>query len=390
MEGRVRTMQMFIGIAAAAGLMSWTLHAQDTGAASLEMLNMKVIALTQQVTTLQQKVAALEQGRSRIRSPLEVVDAAGKVAVRISAATNGEGHIMVMNNAGQTGVAVSGDGNVGVFSGGSNVAVLKAEANGSGAVIVGEGGQRIAVMTADSANQGSLILNDAQGRPGAAMSGTGNIGVLYGGNPVAGMKAEGAARGAFLVGDGQGKHMARLSVDPANPTAGLLQLNDSSSKPIFKVTQKVAKGDARVGVGEIEGRYAVMVTDGSGKPLVSMGEAKVGGGAVAAYNSAGPIGAILSGTGQIHVADPSGNSLATMVAENGQGAFSIRNKGGTTIVRLSEGQDGGLLQLANNGGNAMVEGGVLGGRGIVRAYPLGHPGMGFVGMPGTFISGIIK
>ena len=49
---------------------------------------------------------------------------------------------------------------------------------------------------------------------------------------------------------------------------------------------------------------------------------------------------------------------------------------------------GGLLQLANPGGNAQVEAGVLAsGAGIVRTFPNGNPGAGLVGMPGTFIMG---
>ena len=66
----------------------------------------------------------------------------------------------------------------------------------------------------------------------------------------------------------------------------------------------------------------------------------------------------------------------------------MRSAGGTTIVRLGEGQGGGLFQLANGGGSAMVEAGVLPtGEGVVRAYPLGNPALGLVGMPGTFIMG---
>jgi hypothetical protein len=325
----------------------------------------------------------------RVKAPLEVVDDAGKVLVRISGAT-GDGQIMVMTKSGQTGVAISGDGNVGVYSSGDNVAVMKAEANGRGAVVVGEGGRRIAVMTADGANQGLLTLSDAQGRPGAALSGDGNIGVFYRGNAVAGMKAEGEGQGALLVGDGQGKHIARLSVDPANRTSGLLLLNGSGDKPVFKVSEKAAHGDARVTIGAGSGGYDVAVADPSGRLLAAMGQAvKVGGGVVAAYNAAGTIGSILSGTGQIHVADNSGKTMATMVAENGQGAFSIRSASGVTIVRIGEGKHGGMLQLADGGGIPMVEAGALLGRGVVRAYPLGSPGVGLVGMPGTFISGLV-
>ena len=325
----------------------------------------------------------------RVRAPFQVVDDAGKVLVRISAAAGGDGEIMVMTGAGQTGVAITGNGNVGVFSGGDNVAVMKAEADGRGAVVVGEGGRRIAVMTADGANQGLLTLSDAQGRPGAALSGDGNIGVFYGGNAVAGMKAEGEGQGALLVG-GQGKQIARLSVDPANRTSALLLLNGSGDKPLLKVSEKTKPADARVTIGAGSGGYDVAVADQSGKLVAAMGQAvKAGGGVVAAYNAAGNIGSILSGTGQIHVADNSGKTMATMVAESGQGAFSVRNTGGATIVRIGEGKNGGLIEIGDQAGTVMVQAGSFPGRGVVRAYPLGYPGMGLLGMPGTFISGLI-
>ena len=90
--------------------------------------------------------------------------------------------------------------------------------------------------------------------------------------------------------------------------------------------------------------------------------------------------------GEIHMVDATGKTRATMTAD---GAFSIRNATGATLVRIGEGSTGGgLLQLANSGGDAMVEAGVLAtGAGLVRAYPLGSPGAGLVGMPGTFIVG---
>ena len=149
--------------------------------------------------------------------------------------------------------------------------------------------------------------------------------------------------------------------------------------------------DARVTIGRgATGKYGISVADEQGTALVQMGQAQVGGGVVSTYNAKGTIRAILSGTGQIHVAGDDGKSLATMVAEGGEGAFSIRNNAGTTIVRIGQTSGGGVLQLADQGGSAMVEAGVLPGHGVVRAYPLGNAGVGLVGMPGTFISGFIK
>jgi hypothetical protein len=137
-----------------------------------------------------------------------------------------------------------------------------------------------------------------------------------------------------------------------------------------------------------KGAFGVTVA-GTGQSLVArLGEASVGGGAMATYNASGTIGAIVSGTGQIHVANSAGQTFATMVAEGNQGAFTIRSASGTTVARLGEGTAGGLFQLADQAGNAMVEAGIHpSGVGLVRAYPLGSPARGLVGMPGTFLLG---
>jgi hypothetical protein len=60
------------------------------------------------------------------------------------------------------------------------------------------------------------------------------------------------------------------------------------------------------------------------------------------------------------------------------------------IVAVMESVDthGGLLQLGDNGGMAKVKAGIdSAGVGLVQAMPLGSPGAGLVGMPGTFLRG---
>ena len=92
--------------------------------------------------------------------------------------------------------------------------------------------------------------------------------------------------------------------------------------------------------------------------------------------------------GEIHIIDAAGVTRATMASNGNDAAFTVRNASGTTIARFGEGTAGGLLQLANSGGNAMVEAGIhTSGVGLVRAYPIGSPGLGMVGMPGTFLLG---
>jgi len=361
---------------------SGALRAQVTSAAGTGDLGGRVAAL-------EQKLTALEQGHGRLRG-LDIVNADGKPVVSLSSAS-GEGLIAVNRSAGDLGVALSGDGNVGVFSGGKAVAGLKAEADGRGTVTVGHEGVRLAVLTTTADHEGMLTLHDAKGVIGAAMTGDGNAGVFDNGKGVVSLRVENGI-GKVVVGNSEGKRLVTLSPDPLNANVGSLRIMDSSGKGVFRVGDTVKLDDARITVGRgAKGNYAISVADDQGHALAQLGQAQNGTGVVTTYDTTGTIRAIVSGTGQIHVTGDDGNTLATMVAEGGQGAFSIRNKGGTTIVRVSESSvGGGLLQLADQGGSAMVEAVVLPGHGVVRAYPLGNPGVGLIGVPGTFISGFLK
>jgi hypothetical protein len=188
--------------------------------------------------------------------------------------------------------------------------------------------------------------------------------------------------GAILVRDQDAKTRLRLE------GSGMLSVEDAAGQGIFRVSEKFSAASARVSIGaEQSGHYSVRLTGPSGTPLATVGEAKVGGGVVLAYSAAGQIAAVVSGTGQILAAD-GGTIRAAMVAEKGQGSFTIRNGSGTTVARFGEGTGGGLLQIANSGGHAMVEAGIHpSGVGLVRAFPVRSPGAGMVGMPGTFLIG---
>jgi len=307
----------------------WTLHGQDPDDATLNMLNLKVIALTQQVSTLQQKVAALQQQGSRVKAPFEVVDAAGKTIAKIETVANGRAAMTV--------------------------------GTGTGGVTVGVG----------ASGAGALLVRRADGKVGVELSQTDGrpMGVYVldtaGAKPVAELAADTKGNGKLTIGD---------------PTAGGVMLGVGVSGAGVHVVRRV-DGKVGVDISQLEGRsMAVRVLDAAGaKPLAMLGVAANGGGLVSTSDPAGNLRAVMNGLqGEIHAVDAAGRSRATMTAE---GAFSIRNAQGTTVVRIGEGAaGGGALQIANSGGNAMVEAGTLAtGAGVVRAFPFG--------LPGTFIMG---
>ena len=388
---------MAIGVAA----LSFPVHSQDLDNPTVNSLNLKVVALVQVVEGLQKKVAALEEQqkqKGRVTAPFEVVDGAGKPLVKIEALANGRAAMTIGPSGGgvSLGVGASGagavlvrraDGKVGAeisevggramglvvydAAGAKAVAEVRADGRGNGLLSVGDaaaGG--ITMGIGASSNAGALLVRRADGKVGVEISQQGN------------------RQMGVLVNDTSGaKPIAELGADGSG--GGSLSISDSAAAPMFLVTENAAGRKARVSIGATEGRYGVNVYTSAGTQLASLAEARNGGGGVATFDRTGNLRAVMNGLhGEIHVVDASGATRATMVTDNGKGAFSIRSAGGTTVVRLSEGQQGGILQLANMGGNATVEAGTLpDGAGLVRAYPLGSPGAGLIGMPGTFIMG---
>ena len=374
---------------------SWTPYSQ--GPVSRQSPDEQIENLTQKVNELEQRIEALEEQRpSRVTAPFEVVDERGRVVVRITADKTGE--ISLLDADGQQSVSIS-ERSVAVVANRQRVAQLAA-VDGRGSIAItfdaGDGGgQKIAAeLTTDpeSSKQGVLrVYGGSQNGVGAVVNGRGEVLVFDPDAPsdsdLAGITVESDGGGKIFVKNDHGESIVELS-EAEGQGQGSLTVANQQGDAIFKVSEKIEPVENAVTISKVETKLAINVYGSSKEPLVSMGEAKVGGGVFAAYNMAKKIGAILSGTGQIHVADDSGRTFATMVAEKGQGAFTIRSQSGTTVARLGEGTGGGLFQLANHAGNALVEAGIHPADvGLVRTFPLGRTGATMVGLPGTFLIG---
>lgn len=319
---------------------------------------------------------AAETQPAQVRAPFEVVDATGKAIFR------------VIESGAPTGGGV-------VITGGD------AQGARHGLYVLNKTGARIVALGQMDNDHGSLLVRNAEGQPvftvsDGAPKGSGVVvtggegGARQGvyvlnqtGSSVVSIGQAAGGDGAILIRDQGARTRIRLD------GTGTLSMDDAAGKSMFHVSDKLSAA-ARVSIGTASdsGNYVVSVSSASGTQVAALGGAKAGGGVVVTYNEGGHIGAIVSGTGQIHTADATGTTRAVMAADNGQGSFSIRNRAGTTVARLGEGTGGGLLQIADGGGHAMVEAGIHpSGIGLVRAFPLGSPGAGLVGMPGTFLLG---
>jgi hypothetical protein len=364
----------------------------------------RIVQLTQRIAALEGELAALQSAPSRVQAPFQVVDSAGRTILAIESVADGGAAVTVGSMSGgglRLGVGSSGAGflnlrrsdgviaaSIGQYKGGpTGVQVFDAE---------GAGAEPVAQITAGANDKGELVVGRGDSGGVTLASGASEAGVLkvrrsdgtvgtsigqYKGGPMGVQvftdKGAGADPIVELTGDASG--------------GGRLTVTDAAAKPILRVAEQ-ASTTAFVNIAKQDNRYHVSVANAAGTRLASIGEANNGAGGVWAFGTDGKMRALLNGlTGEIHVLDGGGISRATMaVGSNGAAAISLRAASNTTVARLGEGQLGGWLQLANSSGYATVEAGTHPkGVGLIRAFPVGSPGGGMVGMPGTFLLGRI-
>ncbi len=128
-----------------------------------------------------------------------------------------------------------------------------------------------------------------------------------------------------------------------------------------------------------------------GKPIV-VASALPGGGFVKALANDHKLQAVMGVNNDFagFVARQGETPRATLsVHGGGKASVEVANDDGTVVANMFHGSSGGgALQLGDASSNAMVEAFVTANQtGLVRTHPLGTPGAGLVGMPGTFIIG---
>lgn len=362
----------------------------------------RLLQLTQRIAALEGELAALQSAPSRVQAPFHVVDSAGRTILAIESVADGGAAVTIGSMSGgglRLGVGSSGAGflnlrradgviaaSIGQYKGGPmGVQVFNAE---------GAGAEPIAQLTAGPNDKGELVVGRSDSGGVTLGSGASEAGLLKVRRPDGTVgtsigQYKGTAMGVQVFNDkGAGTDpIVELTGDTSG--GGRLTVTDAAAKPILRVAEQVSTS-AFVNIAKQDNRYHVSVANASGTRLASIGEANNGAGGVWAFGTDGKMRAVLNGlTGEIHVLDGSGITRATMaVGSNGAAAFSIRAGSNTTIARLGEGQLGGWIQLANTSGYATVEAGTHPkGVGLIRAFPVGSPGGGMVGMPGTFLLG---
>lgn len=286
-------------------------------------------------------------------------------------------------------------------------------------------GQGSLVMTSSQSGESKLQLNSTGGKPAIALHSADGAGALnlYDANKLALMLGRGskgntvlriigdagadvAAVGENTQGNGgvwvnyaSGESLGKIFADESGD--GALQLNSASGEPAVVLDSTAGAGSlelhdtqglaARIGKGT-KANTVLRIVGQSGADVVAVGENTQGNGGVwVNYASGQPLGRIYAdsdGAASIVAHNTTGNLVAAMaVGDKGVGAFQVYGPGGQVLGSMTQGQNGGMLQLNNLAGAPMVEAGNTGNVGVVRAGPIMRGSGGMLGLPGSFILG---
>ena len=333
-------------------------------------LEAQVFNLIQRVTALEQKLAGLTNGTTsmRVRAPFQVLDAAGQpilqvvedgagarkaAGILVSASTaSGYASLSLLDKAGSPRIDLANlakETGIALYDERSE---LRAGFGLDGVIeTFDESGKPILIVGPD------VSQSDAAIRLGKDEDG---MAVAVGPGPdVARLGRDDEGGGQLTISDLQGNARANISGE------GTLQIWDSSDKGLLTVAEDVSGDNASVTIGGEDDGTRIKIA--SSKSVIMGTDGGVAG--FAAYQGGRPLSSLT-------------------LTETGS-HLNLANGGGTTVVSLEVSPAGnGRFQLGGSDGQATVEAGVTtDGLGVVRAYPLGNPGAGLVGMPGTFILG---
>jgi hypothetical protein len=182
-------------------------------------------------------------------------------------------------------------------------------------------------------------------------------------------------RNAAGLYNSSGDLAAKIIADTG--TGGFFTASGSNNTAVFGFTDQVKgfgvrEGDQlRIDLGKDlkNGNYRLRFASGDGQGVALIGQAA-------------------DGRGVAFVGD--GKTRAGMTFINNKGVFTIFNNSQQSVAELTEGESkGGRLAIfSSSGENMVVAGAAAEGFGVVRAGPEAFkPGVGILGLPGSFIVG---
>jgi hypothetical protein len=333
--------------------------------------------LEKRVSELENRLIKGPGTATRIRAPFEVVDAAGNVILQVTQGEpkgasvaiwtrgSGKGAALTFEKNGQEiaglGVGDKGDGELTISDAagtiradilgsgflsirdksGSPVAGILETEKGYGRFVVGHGQATLATLEEDE-NGGSLLIHDASGdvvaEVGVDDDGAGGVSILDKDTELAALRPSSDGDGGeVIVANGEGKHLVTLG--PSKSGAGVVSVSSAEGTPMANLT------------GGLNGAGALLVGNSQGKVVAQMS------------SGAG-------GMGLVQISRPGGGAQAVLGADASGGLMQVSNAAGTPVGSFMAASDGaGFWQLTNSGGNTIVEAGLNGSVGVVKAGP---------------------
>ncbi len=181
---------------------------------------------------------------------------------------------------------------------------------------------------------------------------------------------------AQRLSDLEGK-LAAKELGTANQVKAPFDVVDARGKPILRVVDGTGRGLSLFSASGAQVAFISALPEGGffkAKSATGFPEIVVG---------------VTTGVAALLVRDADSKARGTVGLVNGKPIIELANDNYVNIAAFGQATTGGgFLQIGNAEGDARVEGGVnANGCGVVRTHPLGNPGSGLVGMPGTFLIG---
>jgi hypothetical protein len=350
---------MLVGLAS-------TIGAQVPGPIPSDVPN-QILSLTQRVSALEQKLAAVTNGTTpmRVRAPFVVVDAGGRPILQVvegvgngsagpgiliaGAPASGHTALSLLNKAGSPIVGIlnlpSGEQGIALYD---DAGRLRAGVGVDGQIETWDESGSAVLAIAPNVTKKDAAIRIGKDEDGYALQ-------VGGGPDVARLGEDSEGGGLLTLSDEQGDARANIT------GSGELQLWDSSNKGILTVAEDVTGDDAVVRIGGSDDGTQISV--GSGRSVV-MG-----------------VDGDIAGFGILQGKAPRAGLAVTASGTH----LNLANGNGTTVVNLEVGQGGqGKLQLGKPDGSSSVEAGLgVDGVGLVQVFP----SSGLTTAPGTILQG---
>ena len=293
--------------------------------------------------------------------------------------------------------------------------------DGRFATVYDSSGNPAACMRSSAEFHGTLLTSNSNGKVvtglGVSSIGTGALEIRdQNGKVMADILRDSKGGQGVGVYDHEGKVRALLYSDPKNvpyldikssknpsaltawadETSSAVMIGDPQSGTTVASFGKISDGvDPNTG-NQMAAKPRLNMWSSTGAHIIKVGENKSGKGSIIAGEDIPDTGEQTSSAAAMGVTErgpmvalqEAGETRASVGVLDGTAHINVMAPNGTAVADLTNGANGGVLQISDMTGSSVVQAEAVEPRvGIVEAYPLNGGGAGLLPIPGTFIKG---